>query len=150
MDKPLIAQASIRIKAPLARVWDALVNPELIKQYFFGTTVVSEWQEGSTILWKGVWQGKPYEDKGVILHLEPERRFQYSHFSPLSGLPDTPDHYHTVTIELSDAGTDTLLSLSQDNNASEEDREHSETNWGMMLTQLKQLLETASPPDQPS
>jgi hypothetical protein len=35
--------------------------------------------------------GKTHEDKGVILRLEPERLLQYSHFSPLSGLPDAPD-----------------------------------------------------------
>jgi hypothetical protein len=42
-------------------------------QYMFGTNVISDWQEGSPILWKGEWQGKKYEDLGVILKLEPER-----------------------------------------------------------------------------
>jgi len=31
--------------------------------------------------------------------------------------------------------------LSQDNNSTEEDREHAEKNWGMMLTSLKKFLE---------
>src|SRR6266487_3252596 len=84
---------------------------------------------------------RPYEDKGVILTLKPERVLQYSHFSPLSGQSDVPEHYHTVTIELSLKGTGTLLMLSQDNNSTEEDREHSEKNWGMMLTGLKKFLE---------
>jgi uncharacterized protein YndB with AHSA1/START domain len=141
MTRQHIATASITINAPLAQVWDALVNPELIKQYMFGTTVVSDWQEGSSIVWRGEWQGKTYEDKGTILRLEPERLLQCSHFSPLSGLPDAPERYHTVTIELSTRGECVLLSLTQDNNASEEDRLHSEQNWSMMLTNLKQVLE---------
>lgn len=141
MNKQLIAKASITINAPIAKVWDALVNPEMIKQYMFGTNVVSDWREGSPIVWKGEWQGKAYEDKGMILRLEQERMIQYSHFSPLAGLPDTPENYHTVTIGLSDKGAHTLLSLSQDNNSTEEDREHSEKNWGMMLANLKKLLE---------
>jgi uncharacterized protein YndB with AHSA1/START domain len=66
---------------------------------------------------------------------------QHSHFSPLSGQPDRPENYHTVTFELSGDGTQTLISLSQDNNATEEAREHSEGNWRMMLTNLKKLLE---------
>jgi uncharacterized protein YndB with AHSA1/START domain len=98
---------------------------------------------GSPIVWKGEWQGAHYEDKGVALRLEPGRRIQYSHFSPLSGHPDTPENYHTVTVELSDAAAGTLVSLSQDNNRTEEARQHSASNWGQMLSALKKHLEAA-------
>src|SRR6202521_3912762 len=126
MPKNIIARTSISIAAPVDRVWDALVNPQLIKQYMFGTTFVSDWPPGSPIIWKGEWKGKPYEDKGKILQIEPRRLLQYSHYSPLSGLPDTPENHHTVTIELSAEGAQTRVSLSQDNNPSEDAREHSE------------------------
>ncbi len=141
MDKNLIARASTTIDAPSAKVWDALVNPASIKHYMFGTDVVSDWRQGSPIVWKGEWQGRPYEDKGVILRLEPGRTLQYSHFSPLSGLPDEPNNYHTVTVNLSTAGNQTRVSLAQDNNATDEEREHSEQNWHMMLAGLKQFVE---------
>jgi len=141
MDKNLIARTSISINASSEKVWDALVNPEAIKQYMFGTNVVSDWHEGSPIVWKGEWQGKSYEDKGVILQFKPGRTIRYSHFSPLSGLPDKPENYHTVTIELLADGNQTPVSLAQDNNATEEDRAHSEKNWGMMLAALKKFLE---------
>jgi uncharacterized protein YndB with AHSA1/START domain len=141
MDKKLIAKATVTIAMPTKKVWDALVNPAAIKQYFFGTTVVSDWRVGSPIVWKGEWQGKSYEDKGSILQYEPGRTLQYSHFSPLSGLPDKPENYHTVTIELSAGKDQTKVILSQDNNATEEERAHSEQNWGMMLAALKKFLE---------
>lgn len=141
MEKNLIAKASVVISAHSAKVWKALVNPKAIKQYMFGTTVVSDWHEGSPIIWKGEWQGKSYEDKGVILQFKPERTIQYSHFSPLSGLPDKPENYHTVTIELSDENDQTRVSLTQDKNATEEQRADSEKNWGMMLAALKKFLE---------
>jgi uncharacterized protein YndB with AHSA1/START domain len=141
MNNNLIASTTILIKAPSHDVWEALVKPASIKQYMFGTNVVSDWKEGSPILWKGEWQGKPYEDKGVILQFTPGRRMQYSHFSPLTGQADKPENYHNVTIELSDEGSQTRVSLSQDNNANEEERQHSETNWGMMLAGLKQFVE---------
>ena len=141
MDKNLIARAYVTINAPSESVWDALVNPEAIKQYMFGTNVVSDWREGSPISWKGEWQGQQYEDKGVILQFKPGRRLQYSHFSPLYGLPDKPESYHTVTIELSGEGDHTHMSLTQDNNLTEQARDHSETNWGIMLTALKSFLE---------
>jgi uncharacterized protein YndB with AHSA1/START domain len=76
MNKNLIARDSFTINAPSAQVWDALVNPEAIKQYMFGTNVVTDWGEGSPIIWKGEWQGKSYEDKGVVLQLRPGRILQ--------------------------------------------------------------------------
>jgi hypothetical protein len=88
----------------------------------FGTEAISDWEEGSPISWRGEWQGKAYEDKGRILRLEPGRVLEYSHFSPLSGLPDRAENYHTVTIALSGEGGPTRVSLSQDNNATEDAR----------------------------
>lgn len=141
MSQNLIATASITIKAPGSKVWNALVDPKAIQQYMFGTNAISDWREGSPIVWKGEWQGKPYEDKGVILQLKPGWRLQYSHFSPLSGLPETQENFHTVTIELSDEGDRICVSLSQDHNATEEEAEHSGKNWEMMLSSLKKYLE---------
>jgi uncharacterized protein YndB with AHSA1/START domain len=128
MTKGLIATASTTIDAPRAAVWQALVMPAAIKQYMFGTTVVSDWVVGSPIIWKGEWKGRAYEDKGIILQLVPERILEYSHFSPLSGVPDIPENYHTVTVELSSDGTRTRVDLTQDNNPTEQAREHSEKN----------------------
>ncbi len=141
MDQNLIALASIGINASIDKVWQALVNPADIRQYMFGTTVVSDWREGSPITWQGEWQGKPYQDKGVILQFVPNRKIQYSHFSPLSGLPDLPENYHTVTVELSGEGNQTRVILAQDNNTTEEERLHSQANWEMMLVTLKKYLE---------
>lgn len=141
MNMNLIANASVTVNATIDRAWDALVNPVAIKQYMFGTNVVSDWREGSPIVWKGEWQGKSYEDKGVIFQFKPGQTIQYSHFSPLSGLPDIPENYHTVTIELSVEGNQTRVSLAQDNNPTEESRVHSAKMWEMMLTALKKFLE---------
>ncbi len=136
-----IATAAVTVDAPAAKVWEALVSPDAIKQYMFGTNVTTDWREGSPIAWKGEWQGKPYEDKGVLLEVKPERRLKYSHFSPLSGLPDKPENYHTVTIELAGKGDRTEVSLEQDNNPTEEARAHSEKNWQTMLSGLKKYVE---------
>jgi len=141
MENNLMAKASVNIDAPSKHVWNALVTPQAIKQYMFGTNVISDWREGSPIVWKGEWQGKSYEDKGMILQFKPGRKLQYSHFSPLSGRPDKPESYHTVTIELAEEGSHTHVSLAQDKNATEEARAHSEKNWGMVLAGLKKFSE---------
>lgn len=137
----LTAKATITIEAPKDEVWKALVTPAAVKQYMFGTDVASDWKEGSQITWKGEWEGRRYEDKGVIRQSKPGRTLQYTHFSPLAGLPDKPENYHTVTIELSPAGSVTQVMLTQDNNRNEEDRAHSEKNWKMMLEGLKKYAE---------
>lgn len=141
MNENLVAQADVTIDAPTGEVWQALISPDAIKQYMFGTTVASQWTEGSNITWKGAWQGKQYEDKGIILQLRPGRVLQYSHFSPLAGLPDKPENYHTVTIELTPEGGRTHVALSQDNNSNENAKAHSEKNWQQMLDGLKQYVE---------
>jgi uncharacterized protein YndB with AHSA1/START domain len=136
-----IARSSTIIAASGDKVWNALVSPAAIKQYMFGTTVTSDWKVGSPITWKGEWQGKAYEDKGVIRQFQPGRALQYTHFSPLAGLPDKPENYHTVTIQLSPEGDRTVVSLTQDNNPTEETRAHSEKNWAIMLENLRKLVE---------
>ena len=137
----LIARASIAVAASADKVWNALITPSAIKQYMFGTTVESDWKEGSPITWKGEWNGRHYEDKGVIRQFNPGRALQYTPFSPLSGLPDMPENYHTVTIQLSPENDGTRVLLTQDNNLKEEERSHSEQNWKMMLEGLKKYVE---------
>jgi uncharacterized protein YndB with AHSA1/START domain len=64
MDKQTYsAQTSITINAPVERVWQALVNPELVQQYLHGTTVQVDWRAGGAITWRGEWRGTLYEDK---------------------------------------------------------------------------------------
>lgn len=139
--KGLMANARISIDASVDKVWDALTDPATIRKYMFGTTVSSDCKEGSDITWKGEWKGKQYEDKGKIVQIKPKTRLSYTHFSPLTGLPDSPENYHNVTIDLTAKNHSTTVSLSQDNNKTEDERQHSEQNWNMMLLELKKLLE---------
>jgi len=141
MSKTLVAKQSVTIKAPAAKVWDALINPAMIKQYLFGTDAVSDWKVGSPITYRGVWQGKSYADKGTILDIVPGRVLKTTYWSSMAGLPDTPENYKKVTYALAPEYGGTRLTVTQDNNATEEAREHSEQNWKMVLGTLKELLE---------
>jgi uncharacterized protein YndB with AHSA1/START domain len=141
MKKNHVATASMLINAPVSRVWDAITKPELIKQYLFDTDVISDWKVGSPILYRGEWKGKPFEDKGEILEIEPEKKLVSTHWSPLSGVPDQPENYHTVTYNLVSKDDKTELTIAQDNNASEQEKAHSEENWKAVLLGLKNLLE---------
>jgi len=137
-----VAKTSILIHAPAAEVWDALTNPVMIEQYLFGTHVDTDWQVGSPIRYSGVWEGKPYEDKGQILEVEPGKKLVSTFWSQLSGVPDLPAYYKTVRYELSPEGDSTRLTVTQDNNDSEKEAEEARANWDMVLTGLKKLLES--------
>jgi uncharacterized protein YndB with AHSA1/START domain len=136
-----IATAEIDITTSPDRVWNALTDPDEVEKYMFGSRVESDWQPGSPIVWKGEWQGKPFEDKGTVVEVDPERTLVVTHFSPLTGQDDVPENYHTLTYQLRANGGSTHLSLSQDNNASAEEAAHSQENWQGMLSGMKKLLE---------
>jgi uncharacterized protein YndB with AHSA1/START domain len=140
MHQNLIATASILTEASREKVWEALIDPDEIKQYMFGTTVHSGWQEGSSITWKGEWEGKPYEDTGKVLLANPEHALHYTHYSPLSG-PDVPENHHTVKVDLTSEGKETRVTVTQDNNATDQAKTHSEKTWHTMLEALKRYLE---------
>ena len=140
-----VARASVTIAANASAVWTALLSAEATRAYMFGTTVSSDWVKGSPITWKGEWKGRHYEDKGVVLNIEPERELRYSHFSPREGLADKPANYHQVSIELSAAGSQTLVTLAQDGNTTDEARERSTKNWVTMLESLKTYIEQGTP-----
>jgi uncharacterized protein YndB with AHSA1/START domain len=141
MKDQFIAKASITISAPASRVWEALTQPELIQQYLFGTQVTTDWNVGSAITYRGEWEGKAYEDKGEILQIEPEKLFVSTYWSAFSGLPDVPENYKTVRYELTGSADNTILTVTQDNNASQAEAEHSQQNWITVLQGLKKLLE---------
>ena len=141
MNNALIARATITIHAPASKVWEALIDPELIRQYLFGAEVTSDWKEDNPIVYKGVYQGKAYEDKGAVLQAEPEKLLRMTHWSPLSGTTDSPENYHTVSYELVTENGSTQLTITQDNNSSAEEQAQNAGFWQTVLEGIKKLLE---------
>jgi uncharacterized protein YndB with AHSA1/START domain len=131
----------IQIDAPPERVWEALTTPDQISKWFFGVDTESDWTVGSTLVHRGEYQGRAYEDKGEILELDPPRRFVHTHWSPMSGVPDTPEHAQRVswTLEPSDGGT--ALTVDEENLPSEQAKAISDQSWPQALDALRSLLE---------
>ncbi len=137
-----VAEKSISINAPVQAVWQALTDPELVKQYMHGTTMKTGWEVGSPITWEGEWNGNSYQDKGTVLAYEPERLLSTTHWSSMGGTEDKPENYHTVTYVLAGYDGATTLTVRQDNNASQEDADNmAENNWGPVLQGVKSVAE---------
>ncbi|MDB5127164.1 SRPBCC domain-containing protein [Mucilaginibacter sp.] len=132
---------TIDIKAPVAEVWKGLTDPEIVKQYFFGTNVKSDWQVGSPITFSGEWEGKTYEDKGTILEITPGWYVKYSYWSSMSGTEDKPENYADISYGLNEQDGVTTIAITQDNIKDEASKEHSEKNWQMVFDGLKKILE---------
>jgi uncharacterized protein YndB with AHSA1/START domain len=137
----LIATKSITIAAPLARVWEALTDPAQVKQYMWGAEVVTDWKKGSSIVYRGDWEGQPYEDKGRIVEIDPPRLLRTTYYSPLSGKEDVPENYAEVTYTLKASSNGTKLTVTQSNIPDDAGKTKSEDNWGMTLETMKSMIE---------
>ena len=132
---------SITIKAPAAKVWKALTDASIVKQYFFGTNVKSDWKKGSPIIWEGEWEGKSYQDTGKILDIDPGKYIKYNYWSSMSGTENKPENYANITYTLDEKDGKTELKLTQDNIKNKESLEHSEQNWMMVFGKMKEMVE---------
>ena len=141
MPQNLTATKSIVIKATPARVWEALTDPAQVKQVMWGSEVESDWKQGSSLTYRGVWEGKPFEDKGTILEIDPPRLLRTNYYSPLSGKPDVPENYAEVTYALVVEAGGTKLTVTQTNITDAAARDHSEANWGAALEAMKEMIE---------
>jgi uncharacterized protein YndB with AHSA1/START domain len=135
------AKTEITIHAAPSRVWAALTKPELVKQYFMGADMKADWRVGGELKYTGEFQGKPFEEHGVIKKLEPEKVLQATNFSVNSGKPDKPENYALVTWELEKRGADTVLSVSQDHIPSDSGVTHAKEMWDVVLKGIKKVAE---------
>ncbi len=135
------AEASIEINASDSKVWEALTDPKLIKQYLFGTETKTDWKVGSQITYEGEWEGKKYQDKGKILKFEPKKLLVTSYWSSMSGSEDKPENYKMVSYKLSSGNGKTKLTILQENNKSQQESDHSKKNWEMVLAKMKEIVE---------
>lgn len=132
-----VASAEVVIDASPDAVWKALTHPDEIATWMMGTRVSTSWEVGSTVTWQGEMNGTAYEDKGVVLVYDEPHTLSTTHYSPLTGEPDEPESYHTVTYVLAGGEGGTTVTLSQDGNSSEEQAEQFSATWGQMLEALK-------------
>jgi uncharacterized protein YndB with AHSA1/START domain len=132
---------SVDIEAPADRVWHALTTPDEIERWFFGVRTESDWREGSPIVHRGEFQGKPYEDTGEIVRIEPPTLLVHTHWSDVSGVPNDLEHHQRVTWSLEEHDHRTTLTVHEDNLPSEDAKQMSDQSWPQALGKLKSVVE---------
>ncbi len=137
----ITSDASVEINAPVDKVWQAVTNPAMVKEWFFGAIVESDWKAGSPIIFRGEWNGQLYEDKGVIQKIEANKLLEYTHLSSRTGQADISENYEIVQFTLSEDEGKTTLTIHEDNLPSTEARNKSRDLWKVVLEKLKNVVE---------
>lgn len=141
MKKELISKSTIDINASPPKIWKALIRPEIAKEYFYEAEIVTDWKEGNPITFKGEFNGNKYEEKGVLLNVEPNTQLRYSHWSNFDGLPDELENYRTWTFDITEKDEVTQLAISEDNIPTEKQKKRSDEFWNDVLLKIKRLVE---------
>jgi uncharacterized protein YndB with AHSA1/START domain len=149
MSQPLIISSAIDIRVSAAAVWDALTNPEMTKKYMFGCEALSDWRPGSSLVWKGHFNGLDMVTvKGKVVSIEPGQSLVYTAIDPNNpAIPDVPENYLTITYDLTEQDGRTTLAVTQGdyNSVAEGAKRYEETmaggGWTPLLVQIKDLLE---------
>jgi len=125
MRNDLSVSESIEVNATPEQVWEALTNPEIIKEYLFGTETITDWKVGSEIVFQGEYEGHKYRDHGIIKEIIPLELISYSYWSGFSGLEDKPENYSLVTYKVEKEKNSTKFTWVQTGFATDQGYEHS-------------------------
>lgn len=143
----MIIKEEVLFKANSKQVWDLVINPEMTKQYMFGCEVISDWQIGSPVHWKGKTENgdEMIYVKGEVLEYEEGKKVSSTTFDPNSTMADIPENYVTLTYEINETSNGTLLTIIQGDFAGAEEGkkryEESKSGWkDMVIPIMKKLL----------
>lgn len=150
MKKPMFISNSISINVSAAKVWEWLVNPEKTRQYMFGCEAISDWKKGSSLLWRGMRDGKDrIFVKGDIEEIQPGKLLKYTVIDPTPDIDDVPENYLTVTYELTEKDGQTHFTVRQGDYSTVADGErryresyNNGEGWNPILIEIKKLVES--------
>ncbi|WP_136606455.1 SRPBCC family protein [Paenibacillus dokdonensis] len=137
----------IFINAPAERVWSTVIKPELVKQWQYGSDLITDWSIGSEIRFRSEWEGNIFEQWGTVLEFTPCHSLRYSLFVPRPGLEDKPENHFTMSYTLSEEKEGTLLTIEQNDNRPGSDNSNSDSSEDddegqSVLSMLKRLAES--------
>ena len=133
----------IEIDASAELVWDALVSPEKVKLWQYGSDLVTTWEPGSPIRFTTPWGDKIFEQWGTVIDVVPLKSLKYSLFAPRPDLTDIPENYFFMTYKLEKSGGKTKLSIVQEDPRPQTQPTNEDDSGNAILAGLKQLVESS-------
>jgi uncharacterized protein YndB with AHSA1/START domain len=125
------------------RIWQALTDPNLTEQYFFGTGVESDFSDKAAIRYRNAEGG--IDADGEILEASENLRLAYT-FRPAWSPNVQGVEPGTVSWEIEPSGPVSKVTLTHDGfDFSSPGAEQVHSGWVLTLSSLKTLLETGKP-----
>lgn len=134
--------STIKINAPIQKVWGIITKPELVKLWQYGSDLLTTWEVGSDIKFRTEWEGKVFEQWGKVLEMRPNELVRYNLFAPRPDLEDKPENYFIMNYVLTDENGQTKLEIIQEDNRPNVVQEEPQGEENPILKLLKQLAET--------
>jgi Uncharacterized conserved protein len=135
---------TIAIHADPGKVWTTLTDFELMSQWMgepeTNVQVSTDWEIGSPIYIRG-FHHINFENKGLVLAYDTEKRLSYTHLSSLSRLADRPENYSTLEFILAPVDGVTRLTLNITNFPTDTIRKHLEFYWNTTISIIKENAE---------
>ena len=133
----------VYIRTTPERLWQALVDGELTRQYYYNSRVESDWQQGSHYLYRSPDGGVLID--GDVIEADPPRRLVTT-FRALWSQGAAEAVPTTVTFEISPVGAACKLTLIHAGlEPASPLTSGINTGWTQILSSLKTLLETGEP-----
>jgi uncharacterized protein YndB with AHSA1/START domain len=137
------SESVVKILAPASKVWRALTEPALVKQWQYGSDLLTTWQPGTPIVFRNEWDGQVFEQKGTVLEFTPDSRLKYSLFFPRPDLQDIPEHHFLMTYEVTEsAGVTSVVIRQEDPRPAPPEASAGGGDGPDVLASLKELVET--------
>jgi uncharacterized protein YndB with AHSA1/START domain len=125
------------------KLWEALTNSEYTEKYFFGSSIKSDWQEGSEITYS---RNGQVSDYGKIIKCEPFQELSFTWTYVGDGVEGKQPS--RVTFQLKPLDATVKLTLRHENLQpgdlvdKDDTFEGLNNGWPAILSNLKSLLET--------
>jgi uncharacterized protein YndB with AHSA1/START domain len=142
-DKPSNVFVTYIVTTP-EKLWAALTQGEITRQYFFGRRMQSDWKPGSP--WKLLMEDGKIDCMGDVLECDPPRRLAISWrvewHEEMRKLPPGK-----VTYQIDQLGDMVRLTISEFHHPSLDQKyvEGGRKGWPLITSGLKSLLETGHP-----
>lgn len=130
---------AVYIRTTAEKLWDAITNPDVSPEYFFGARFESDWRPGSSLVLRDPADNEIMLDNTVVEVLKPSK---IVHTFKAGGSQEQPSR---VTWEIEPMGDLCLLNVTHEfPDAASPDVAGTQRGWPKVLSGLKTFLETGT------
>ena len=141
LEEPMTQIYELFIKTTAERLWQALTDPAMTKNYFYGEQIHSDWKAGSP--WHSIGPEGKRDVEGTVIEADPPRRLVITWHVLYDA--ELSKELSRVTYLIEPRGPVCKLTATHDVTDAPKTGEHVKGGWMLILSGLKTLLETGEP-----